>query len=74
MTDSGKRDRAYSRAGATRTSSRPQPPSPTLDRVIQAKIGDKLRAMYGELADQPVPDRLTSILSRLGTAGREGGS
>lgn len=39
---------------------------PSLDRVIQAQIGDKLRAMYGELAEQPVPDRLTQILDRLG--------
>lgn len=44
-----------------------QPPtSPVLDRVIQARIGDKLRAMYGELAEQPVPDRLVAILDRLG--------
>jgi hypothetical protein len=40
--------------------------SPVLDRVIQARIGDKLRAMYGELTDQPVPDRLSAILDRLG--------
>lgn len=40
--------------------------SPALDRVIQARIGDKLRAMYGELAEQPVPDRLVAILDRLG--------
>jgi hypothetical protein len=39
---------------------------PVLDRVIQARIGDKLRAMYGELTDQPVPDRLSAILDRLG--------
>lgn len=42
---------------------------PGLDRVIQAQIGDKLRTMYGELVEQPVPDRLTAILSRL-SAGR----
>ncbi len=41
--------------------------SPGLDRVIQAQIGDKLRAMYGELVEQPVPDRLTEILDRLST-------
>ena len=40
---------------------------PSLDRVIQAQIGDKLRAMYGELVEQPVPDRLTAILDRLST-------
>lgn len=39
---------------------------PTLDRVTQARIGDKLRAMYGELTEQPVPDRFRSILDRLG--------
>jgi anti-sigma factor NepR-like protein len=42
------------------------PHSPGLDRVVQARIGDKLRAMYGELTEQPVPDRLMSILDRLG--------
>lgn len=39
---------------------------PSLDRLVQAQIGDKLRSMYGELAEQPVPDRLTQILDRLG--------
>jgi hypothetical protein len=43
---------------------------PSLDRVIQAQIGDKLRSMYGELVEQPVPDRLTAILDRL-SAGKE---
>lgn len=38
---------------------------PALDRVVQAQIGDKLRAMYGELVEQPVPDKLTLILERL---------
>lgn len=38
---------------------------PILDRVIQAQIGDKLRAMYGELVEQPVPDRLAQILDQL---------
>ena len=45
--------------------------NPGLDRVIQAQIGDKLRAMYGELVEQPVPDRLTAILDRL-TVGKPG--
>ena len=39
---------------------------PVLDRAIQARIGDKLRAMYGELSEQPVPDRFVAILDRLG--------
>ncbi len=58
--------------GSTHIGMRDQ--GPGLDRVIQAQIGDKLRAMYGELTDQPVPDRLTAILSRIGAAGRETGS
>lgn len=41
--------------------------TPGLDRAIQNRIGDKLRAMYGELADQPVPDRFVSLLNQLGT-------
>lgn len=44
---------------------------PTLDREIQARIGDKLRAMYDELLDQPVPDRFTSLLDRLSQGGEE---
>lgn len=53
--------------------SRSHQAAPTLDRVAQAHIGNKLRAMYGELADQPVPDRLTAILERLSST-RESGS
>jgi hypothetical protein len=41
-------------------------PGPSLDRGVQAQIGDKLRAMYGELQEQPLPDRLSQILDRLG--------
>ncbi len=44
---------------------------PTLDREIQARIGDKLRAMYNELVDQPVPDRFKDLLDRLGQRGEE---
>lgn len=36
-----------------------------LDRAIQARIGDRLRAMYDTLAEEPVPDRLAEILRRL---------
>ena len=45
-----------------------------LDRAVQAQIGDKLRKMYGDLADQPVPDRFTALLSKLGTSGQGNGS
>src|SRR3954452_8539825 len=30
---------------------------PKLDRGIQTRIGDQLRAMYDDLMEQPVPDR-----------------
>jgi len=67
MAGSAKRDRRDPRAAAV--GARKQDKAPTLDRLIQAQIGDKLRAMYGELAEQPVPDRLSAILSRLETKG-----
>jgi Anti-sigma factor NepR len=38
---------------------------PTLDRVIQERIGDHLRAMYDDLMQQPVPDRFVELLNRL---------
>jgi Anti-sigma factor NepR len=44
---------------------------PTLDREIQARIGDKLRSMYDELLEQPVPDRFKDLLDRLGQGGKE---
>jgi len=44
---------------------------PTLDREIQARIGDKLRAMYDECLEQPVPDRFADLLDRLGQGGKE---
>lgn len=41
------------------------PSEPTLDRAIQERIGDHLRAMYDDLVQQPVPDRLVDLLNRL---------
>jgi hypothetical protein len=38
---------------------------PTLDRNIQARIGDNLRAMYDELLRQPVPDRFRELIGQL---------
>ncbi len=38
---------------------------PGLDRVIQDRIGDHLRAMYDDLVQQPVPDRFVELLGRL---------
>ena len=40
-------------------------PEPGLDRAIQERIGDRLRAMYDDLVQQPVPDRFVELLSRL---------
>lgn len=38
---------------------------PGLDRAIQARIGDNLRAMYDDLLQQPVPDRFKDLLGQL---------
>ena len=38
---------------------------PGLDRAVQARIGDQLRAMYDTLMQQPIPDRLAQLLDRL---------
>ncbi len=38
---------------------------PGLDRAVQARIGDNLRAMYDELLQQPVPDRFRDLLGQL---------
>ena len=38
---------------------------PTLDRNVQARIGDNLRAMYDELLRQPVPDRFKELIGEL---------
>ena len=40
-------------------------PEPSLDRAIQERIGDRLRAMYDDLIQQPVTDRFVDLLSRL---------
>ncbi|HEY8382861.1 MAG TPA: NepR family anti-sigma factor [Microvirga sp.] len=42
---------------------------PKLDRVIQTRIGDQLRAMYDDLVQQPVPDRFRDLLSKLENQG-----
>ena len=60
-TDTTKRGEA-----ATPGSSRTDDPSePSLDRAIQSRIGDQLRAMYDNLMEQPIPDRLSELLGRL---------
>jgi hypothetical protein len=44
---------------------------PKLDRSIQRRIGDQLRAMYDDLVQQPVPDRFAELLTRLEQSGGE---
>lgn len=36
-----------------------------LDRSLQAQIGRQLRAIYSELAKEPVPDRFVKLLEAL---------
>jgi len=38
---------------------------PTIDRVMQERIGQELRAMYEELLKQPLPEKLTAPLRAL---------
>ncbi len=40
-----------------------------LDRQIQAKIGQQLRAMYDDVVEQGVPDRFAELLKRLDNSG-----
>ena len=42
-----------------------KPKSGGLDRQIQAKIGQQLRAMYDDVVDQGVPDRFSELLKKL---------
>jgi hypothetical protein len=49
------------------------PSEPVLDRQIQSRIGDQLRAMYDELMQQPVPDRFKDLLAQLDKKNGGGG-
>lgn len=46
----------------------PSLPEPALDREAQDRIGGELRAMYSDLASQPIPQRFLDLLEKLGTA------
>jgi hypothetical protein len=41
----------------------------SLDRDIQGKIGDGLRAMYDDVVRQGVPDRFVELLAKLDEQG-----
>ena len=48
----------------------PSLPTPTLDRDARDRIGYELRALYTDLARQPIPQRLIDLIGRLeGTKG-----
>ena len=44
---------------------RPVKSGPGLDRDIQTKIGQQLRAVYDDIVDQGVPDRFVDLLRDL---------
>ena len=55
----------------------PAPPAQSLEPDVQAHLGRQLRAVYDELASQPVPDRflkLLDALERSGSSAQGGGT
>ena len=42
-------------------------PRGMLDRSLQAQLGRQLRAIYSDVADEPVPDRFVKLLEELET-------
>jgi hypothetical protein len=47
-------------------------PNPGLSETIQEQIGAKLKALFDQAADQPVPDRFVELLQEL--ASKEDGA
>jgi hypothetical protein len=43
----------------------PSLPTPTLDRDARDRIGRELRALYADLARQPIPQRLLDLIGQL---------
>lgn len=52
-------------AGPNMTTEQVVPEGVSLDPVIQAHIGRELRALFDEIADEPVPDRFLALLQSL---------
>lgn len=52
-------------AGPNMTSEHIGPDAISLDPVIQAHIGRELRALFDEIAAEPVPDRFLVLLQSL---------
>ena len=53
------------KAGPDMTTAEQTPGGVSLDPVIQAHIGRELRALFDEIADEPVPDRFLQLLQSL---------
>lgn len=47
-------------------------PDPALNREIQTKIGQQLRAIYDDIVDQGVPDRFADLLRNLDSQAMHG--
>jgi hypothetical protein len=43
----------------------PSKRTPALPRDAQAKIGEKLKALYDDVVNQPVPERFKDLLAQL---------
>lgn len=59
------------KAGPYMTTAEQTPDEISLDPVIQAHIGRELRALFDEIADEPVPDRFLQLLYNLETKKRD---
>ena len=64
MSQTDKRQPA-SRAGLLRT-------DPRTVSVVRDTLGEQLRAMYGKLEDEPLPDRLLDLVRQLDQARSKG--
>jgi len=40
--------------------------------AVRDKLGEQLRAMYGKLEEEPLPDRLLSLMTQLGQPSSRG--
>ena len=54
-----------SRTGLLRT-------DPRTSSTIRDKLGEELRAMYGKLEEEPLPERLLNLMTQLGQSSSRG--
>lgn len=59
-------------SGAMQAETAEKPRSGGLNREIQAKIGQQLRALYDDIVQEGVPDRFADLLQRIDTPSDEG--